>query len=159
MPEINLRQADVPSGCRYMLPERGTAPGIAWQRDGKRVYAIPGVPAEMREMMQGTILPELSEASGASALVSRVIRATGIAESKVAELLDDLFRGSTNPTVAYLASSGEVKVRLTAKAASRGTDQATRGGVQRPSESSAPNDLCNMPDLDLNSLLNSRPAR
>ena len=120
MPEINLRQADVPSGCRYMLPERGTAPGIAWQRDGKRVYAIPGVPAEMREMMQGTILPELSEASGASALVSRVIRATGIAESKVAELLDDLFRGSTNPTVAYLASSGEVKVRLTAKAASRG---------------------------------------
>ena len=113
MPEINLRQADVPSGCRYMLPERGTAPGIAWQRDGKRVYAIPGVPAEMREMMQGTILPELSEASGASALVSRVIRATGIAESKVAELLDDLFRGSTNPTVAYLASSGEVKVRLT----------------------------------------------
>jgi nicotinamide-nucleotide amidase len=120
MPEINLRQADVPAGCRYILPERGTAPGIAWERGGKRVYAIPGVPAEMREMMHGTILPELSQASGPSALVSRVIRATGIAESKVAELLDDLFRGSANPTVAYLASSGEVKVRLTAKASTRG---------------------------------------
>jgi nicotinamide-nucleotide amidase len=50
--------------------------------------------------------------------VSRVIRATGVAESKVAELLDDL-SGSSNPTLAYLASSGEVKVRLTAKAPSR----------------------------------------
>jgi len=70
--------------------------------------------------MRGTILPELAQEAGPSALVSRVIRATGIAESKVAELLDDLFRGSANPTVAYLASSGEVKVRLTAKAASRG---------------------------------------
>jgi len=119
MPEINLLQADVPAGCRYIVPERGTAPGLAWEHGGKRIYAVPGVPAEMREMMQGTILPELSEAAGPSALVSRVVRATGIAESKVAELLDDLFRGSANPTVAYLASSGEVKVRLTAKAPSR----------------------------------------
>jgi competence/damage-inducible protein CinA-like protein len=120
MPQINLLQADVPAGCRYILPVRGTAPGLAWSGGDKRVYVVPGVPAEMREMTEGTILPELSEAAGPSALVSRVIRATGIAESKVAELLDDLFRGSANPTVAYLASSGEVKVRLTAKASSRG---------------------------------------
>jgi nicotinamide-nucleotide amidase len=120
MPEINLVQADVPKGFRYVLPERGTAPALAGQVDGKRLYAVAGVPAEMREMMHGTILPELAEVSGPSALVSRVIRATGIAEAKVAELLDDLFRASTNPTMAYLASSGEVKVRLTAKAPSRG---------------------------------------
>jgi nicotinamide-nucleotide amidase len=119
MPEINLLQADVPAGCRYILPERGTAPGLSWSGGDKSVYVVPGVPAEMREMMEGVILPELSEAAGPSALVSRVIRATGIAESKVAELLDDLFRGSANPTVAYLASSGEVRVRLTAKATSR----------------------------------------
>ena len=119
MPEINLVQADVPAGCRYVLPERGTAPGLVWERDGKRIYAVPGVPAEMREMMQGTILPELSHAAGPSALVSRVIRVTGMAESKVAELLHDL-SASSNPTLAYLASSGEVKVRLTAKAPSRG---------------------------------------
>src|SRR5438876_7641204 len=68
----------------------------------------------MREMMRGTILPELREAAGPAALVSRVLRCTGIAESKVAELLDDLFRASENPTVAFLASSGEVKIRLTA---------------------------------------------
>jgi nicotinamide-nucleotide amidase len=118
MPEINLLQADVPEGSRYILPERGTAPGLVSPAGDGVLYAVPGVPAEMREMMLGTILPELRERAGAAAIVSRVIRSTGIAESKVAELLADLFAESENPTVAYLASSGEVKVRLTAKAAS-----------------------------------------
>ncbi|MEX0833805.1 MAG: competence/damage-inducible protein A [Actinomycetota bacterium] len=116
MPESNLVQANVPETCRYILPDRGTAPGLACEGDGVRVYAVPGVPAEMKEMMEGTILPELREMTGA-AIVSRVIRSTGIAEAKVGELLADLFESSSNPTVAYLASSGEVKVRLTAKAA------------------------------------------
>lgn len=120
MPQINLRQADVPEGGRYMLPDRGTAPGLALTLpEGKRVYAVAGVPAEMREMMSGTILPELAEVGGPAALTSRTIRVTGIAESKVAELLDDLFKATTNPSVAYLASSGEVKVRITAKASRR----------------------------------------
>lgn len=118
MPESNLRQADVPEGCRYIVPERGTAPGlVAETAGGKRVYAVPGVPAEMVEMMEGTILPELASLAGPAAIVSRTLRCTGIGESRVAEILDDLFHGSANPTVAYLASSGEVKVRLTAKAA------------------------------------------
>jgi len=99
MPESNLVQADVPDGCRYMLPDRGTAPGLMCEREGVRVYAVPGVPAEMKEMMQGTILPELREMAGA-AIVSRVVRSTGIAEAKVGELLGDLFESSTNPTVA-----------------------------------------------------------
>jgi competence/damage-inducible protein CinA-like protein len=121
MAEINLVQADVPEGARYILPERGTAPGLVCQTaDGKVVYAVPGVPAEMREMMENTILPELAERGGGGAIVSRILRSTGIAESRVAELLGDLFERSANPTVAYLASSGEVKVRLTAKAATRG---------------------------------------
>lgn len=121
MPTSNLVQADVPAGCRYILPDRGTAPGLACAArasDGRdvRVYAVPGVPAEMREMMSGSILPELRELAGA-VIASRVLRSTGIAEARVGELLQDLFEKSENPTVAYLASSGEVKVRLTAKAA------------------------------------------
>jgi nicotinamide-nucleotide amidase len=119
MPESNLRQADVPKGARAILPERGTAPGLAIEDGPKRLYAVPGVPAEMREMMHGAILPELSRLGGPSALVSRVVRSTGIGESKVAELLGDLFEEGENPTVAFLASAGEVKVRLTAAAQSR----------------------------------------
>jgi nicotinamide-nucleotide amidase len=120
MPEINLVQGDVPEGGRYILPQRGTAPGLVCDSGGKVVYVVPGVPAEMREMMQGTILPELAERGGTAAIVSRVLRCTGIAESRVAELLADLFEANTNPTIAYLASSGEVKVRLTAKAPTQG---------------------------------------
>lgn len=121
MPEANLQQCDVPEGAQYILPERGTAPGlICATGDGQRLYAVPGVPAEMREMMHGTILPELATMAGPAALVSRTIRLTGISEARVAEVLDDLFRASANPSVAYLASSGEVKVRLTAKAPTGG---------------------------------------
>src|SRR6059036_1381899 len=72
----------------------------------------------MVEMMEGTILPELAALAGPSAIVSRTIRCTGVGESRVAEILEDLFDALTNPTVAYLATSGEVTVRLTAKAAS-----------------------------------------
>jgi nicotinamide-nucleotide amidase len=120
MPDANLQQADVPEGARYILPDRGTAPGLICEtEDGTRVYVVPGVPVEMREMMTGTILPELAAAAGPAALVSRILRVTGVAEAQVAEILDDLFRGSTNPSLAYLAGGGEVKIRLTAKAPSR----------------------------------------
>lgn len=124
MPESNLRQALVPAGARYVMPQRGTAPGLVCQVGSRRVYVVPGVPAEMREMMDGAILPELAELAGPATIASRVLKVTGMAESRLAELLDDLFRGSTNPTVAYLAASGEVKVRLTAKAPSRAEAEA-----------------------------------
>ncbi|MEX0754203.1 MAG: competence/damage-inducible protein A [Actinomycetota bacterium] len=116
MPLRNLRQADVPEGTRYLMPTRGTAPGlIADVPSGGTVYLLPGVPSEMREMMDDPILPELASATG-SVIVSRIVRCAGIGESSVAEQLADLFDVSENPTVAYLASLGEVKVRLTAKA-------------------------------------------
>jgi competence/damage-inducible protein CinA-like protein len=125
MPESNLRQADVPEGVRYILPGRGTAPGlVADLPPGATVYAMPGVPGEMVEMMEGTVLPELAALSGPAALVSRVLRCTGIGESRVAELLDDLFVSSANPSVAFLAAGGEVKVRLSAKAATRDAAEA-----------------------------------
>jgi len=115
MPESNLVQADVPEGGRSITPERGTAPGLVVSIGRATVYAIPGVPPEMREMMEGTILPELSTLAGPASLVSRTLRVYGLAESRISELLDDLFHASSNPTVAYLAGGGEVHVRLTAK--------------------------------------------
>jgi nicotinamide-nucleotide amidase len=117
MPESNLRQADVPAGVRTIEPSLGTAPGLVVDLpSGARVYAVPGVPAEMVEMMEGTILPEL-EARETAVVRSKVLRCAGIGESALAERVDDLFTGSANPTIAFLASSGEVKVRITAKAA------------------------------------------
>jgi nicotinamide-nucleotide amidase len=118
MPESNLRQAQVPDGARWITPDRGTAPGLVVDVEGTRLYAVPGVPDEMREMVTGTIEPELRALVGGEAIVSQVLRVAGMGESAVAETLSDLFVGSVNPTIAYLASMGEVKVRLTAKAPS-----------------------------------------
>jgi competence/damage-inducible protein CinA-like protein len=115
MPSSNLAQAGVPEGGRSITPERGTAPGLVVTIGGATVYAIPGVPSEMREMMEGTILPELSVLAGPASLASRTLRVYGLAESRISELLDELFHASSNPTVAYLAGGGEVHVRLTAK--------------------------------------------
>ena len=103
MPASNLAQAEVPEGGRYIAPERGTAPGLVVSVGGVTVYALPGVPSEMREMMDGTVLPELSALVGSVSLVSRTLRCYGLAESRISELLDDLFHASSNPTVAYLA--------------------------------------------------------
>jgi competence/damage-inducible protein CinA-like protein len=118
MPESNLRQADVPEGVRFITPSRGTAPGLVSEPSGSaRIYAVPGVPEEMIEMMEETVVPELQSLAGASVIRSRVLRSAGIGESALAELVKDLFEGSRDPTIAFLASSGEVKVRITAKAA------------------------------------------
>src|SRR5947199_9837115 len=98
MPEINLRQADVPEGARYILPDRGTAPGLVYEtNDGRRVYAVPGVPAARRETLRGTILPQLAGPAGPAAPVSRTGRAAGIAEPKVAGVLDGLCPAVRDP--------------------------------------------------------------
>jgi nicotinamide-nucleotide amidase len=124
MPPSNLRQADVPEGARYIVPERGTAPGLVATIDGATVYAMAGVPTEMEEIMERVVLPELASRTGGEVIASSVLRITGMGESAVAEVLEDLFEASENPTVAYLASMGEVKVRLTAKATSEGHARA-----------------------------------
>jgi nicotinamide-nucleotide amidase len=125
MPETNLQQADVPEGGRYVLSERGTAPGLAVDAPGgKRVYLMAGVPSEMREMMDRLVVPELRELAGPAVIVSRVLKVAGVSESLIAQMLDDVFHGSTNPSLAYLAGGGEVKVRVTAKASTAAQAQA-----------------------------------
>ena len=124
MPESNLRQAYVPEGATWIVPDRGTAPGLALRLDGTRQYAVPGVPDEMQEMIAGTIVPALRELAGGDVIASRILRCAGMGESAVAERLADLFTSSTNPTIAYLASMGEVKVRITAKAPSTAEAEA-----------------------------------
>ena len=120
MPATNYKQASFPAGA-VMIPNRkGTAPGLDLDVDGKRIFSMPGVPAEMSVMLAGHVIPALIALDGGEAAVlkSRLLRSYGMSESQVAELLDDLFDEGTNPTMAFLASAGEIKVRLTAKAAS-----------------------------------------
>lgn len=119
-PESNLRQAYRPEGADIVPNAKGSAPGFLIEVDGCWIAALPGVPAEMLPMLDDHVLPFLSrrEGSDEGVVVSRLVRSWGMSEAAVGELFDDLFEGSVNPTVAFLASSGEIKVRLTARAAS-----------------------------------------
>lgn len=116
MPESNLKQAEYPEGATLLRNRKGTAPGIQLNVDGKWLFAVPGVPAELVPMLDEQILPLLQKESGIGVVVSRVIRTYGESESRVGELLADIYDTATNPTVAFLASAAEIKVRLTAKA-------------------------------------------
>ncbi|WP_040493507.1 competence/damage-inducible protein A [Ilumatobacter nonamiensis] len=125
MSENNLRQAMVPVGATVIEQTRGTAPGLICPIDGstgKVVYAVPGVPHEMRDMIHRAILPDLRRRSGVDGvIVSRVLRTWGESESGLNERLDDLIdelEGPDTPTLAFLASGWEgLKVRLTTRAA------------------------------------------
>ncbi|MEX2251570.1 MAG: competence/damage-inducible protein A [Acidimicrobiia bacterium] len=117
MPPSNLRQAYHPAGAELLPNPRGTAPGLALNYAGKWIFCVPGVPAEMEHLMMVEVVPRLIAQSGQEeVIVSRVIRTWGRPESEVAEMLDDLYTGSTNPSIAFLASASEIKVRITAKA-------------------------------------------
>ncbi|MBK5228992.1 MAG: competence/damage-inducible protein A [Actinobacteria bacterium] len=115
MPEDNLKQADLPEGAEPIAPE-GTAPGLIVRTEGKVLFCVPGVPWEMQAMMEKTVLPELRSMGGAAVLATREILVVGLGESHTHQAIADLVAAQSNPTIAYLASAGLVKVRLTAKA-------------------------------------------
>lgn len=121
----NGRQADVPAGATVIQQRLGTAPGLICPVGQKVVYAVPGVPYEMQEMLERAVLPDLRARAGGSAVIaSRTVRTWGLAESTLAELLDPRIKeldagGEGVPTIAFLASGIEgIKVRLTVKAPS-----------------------------------------
>lgn len=121
MADSNLLQADVPVGARAMDTQPGTAPGLICPVGDKVIYAVPGVPYEMQEMVDAEIIPDLQERMGERAvIVSRVLRTWGLAESSLAELVAPRLAAldeADNPTIAFLASGIEgIKIRLTAKA-------------------------------------------
>ncbi|MDQ3766799.1 MAG: competence/damage-inducible protein A [Actinomycetota bacterium] len=123
MPESNLRQADLPAGARAIAPE-GTAPGFTIEASTGVIFALPGVPWEMKAMLEKAVLPELTVRSGAAAIVSRQILVLGLGESLTHEKIVDLVEAQTNPTIAYLAGKGQVRVRVTAKGGSRANAEA-----------------------------------
>jgi nicotinamide-nucleotide amidase len=118
MPATNLRQADYPAGAELIGNPKGTAPGLRIRLGSCWVFAVPGVPQEMLPMVEDSVIPFLVQQSGGAgaAIESVVLRTYGESESRIAEILGDLFEASDNPTMAFLASAAEIKVRLTARA-------------------------------------------
>jgi nicotinamide-nucleotide amidase len=129
MPENNLRQADIPDGGEAVPNPIGTAPGLRCPVGDKVVYAVPGVPYEMQEMITTHVLPDLLARSGeASTIVSRALKTWGTSESALAEMVAgrlDALDAAGNPTIAFLARGIEgLVVRITAKGANEGAARA-----------------------------------
>jgi nicotinamide-nucleotide amidase len=131
MPQNNLRQADIPEGGEAIPNPIGTAPGLRCELEGgKIVYAVPGVPYEMKQMVADHVVPDLLRRSGeAAAIVSLSLKTWGTSESALAEMvahrLEALDAQGGNPTIAFLARGIEgLVVRVTAKAATEAEARA-----------------------------------
>ncbi len=119
MAEINMKQTMIPRGGTILLNDRGTAPGIMLEQQGKIIILLPGPPREMLPMLKAQVIPllreKLLEKGSLAVLRSKVLRVIGLGESAMAEMIRPLLEEQTNPTIAPLAKGWEVHLRLTAR--------------------------------------------
>jgi nicotinamide-nucleotide amidase len=118
MAESNRKQAYIPEGAIPIENPKGTAPGfIAETLDGA-IISIPGVPFEMEYLMTNTVIPYLRKRFDIrhQVIQFKVLRACGLGESAIGLQIKDLMKGNRNPSVGTLASMGDIKIRITAKA-------------------------------------------
>ena len=113
--ENNWKQALVPEGARVVDNDNGTAPGLILEENGKIAILLPGPPNEMKPMFNQDIFPYLHQKQPET-IVSEMIKICGIGESKAETMIADLIAAQTNPTIATYAKTGEVHLRVTAKA-------------------------------------------
>lgn len=120
MNERNIRQADVPENCEIIQNEIGTAPGMWFEQEEKIIISMPGVPFEMKRMMEKSIIPELEKRRDSSHIIHKVVLTQGWPESMLAEHLEQWEGQLPNAiSLAYLPSPGIIKLRLTAKGENR----------------------------------------
>jgi nicotinamide-nucleotide amidase len=122
LPATNVSQAMVPEGARTLPNSRGTAPGLAMEAEGSLIVLLPGVPRELRAIFAEGVEPLLRERFGDRLVPVRLryIHTTGIAESRLAELVADHLPEDTGPvSLAFLPDLRGVELRLTARGVSR----------------------------------------
>jgi nicotinamide-nucleotide amidase len=122
----NRKQAELPRASRPLPNPNGTAPGfIAFDRAGRFVACMPGVPREMKPMLSDHVLPFLRERlGGGEAIYTRVLHTIGLGESEIDHRIADLFRASENPKIAVLAHDFRADVKVMAKSPSREAAEA-----------------------------------
>ena len=110
----NRSQAQVPRGATVLRNRWGTAPGLWLDGDPGLTIMLPGVPQEMRMLLQHEVVPRLAARASGSVIRSRTVRTTGIPESSLAERVGEIEREISPLTLAYLPGIEGVDLRLTA---------------------------------------------
>ncbi|MDO5350178.1 MAG: competence/damage-inducible protein A [Lachnospiraceae bacterium] len=113
----NWKQAMVPDGAKVLDNDNGTAPGLILEKYGKSAILLPGPPNELIPMFMNQVYPYLQNLQP-EIIRSQMVKICGVGESRVEDMLLDLIDKQTNPTIATYAKTGEVHLRVTAKAAS-----------------------------------------
>ena len=124
MPKINQNQALIPQGAKALSNLWGVAPGIFIEDDKTLFFAVPGVPAEMRWMVENEILPVLRERKPQHFILHLKLRTTGISESAMYEKIEKLIDPKEDVKVAFLPGYLGVDVRLTAQSGEERQAQA-----------------------------------
>jgi nicotinamide-nucleotide amidase len=140
MPESNRRQAMFPAGSQPIPNPDGTAPGIdlslsaaaGWGRgQGSRVFALPGVPSEMRRMWRETVAPQLEAVAGSRRVLRhRRLKCFGAGESAIESMLPGLIERGRDPTVGITAHEATITLRISAWADDEAGCQAKIGGTE-----------------------------
>ena len=118
MVESNRKQAYIPEGAIPIENPKGTAPGFIVEYSTGSIISIPGVPVEMEYLMENAVIPYLRKRFDLQRQIIRyrVLRACGLGESAIGQQIKDLMKESKNPAVGTLASIGDIRIRITAKA-------------------------------------------
>jgi nicotinamide-nucleotide amidase len=117
--KINEDQALVPRSCTVIQNHNGTAPGFLFEKDGRSLIAMPGVPFEMKAMVVNDILPRFASQTSGRVIRHRTLKTTGIGESFLAEKIGDvgsLFGPNDGITLAFLPGPTGTRLRITVRA-------------------------------------------
>lgn len=115
--ERNLKQAEVPDVCTVFLNKRGSAPGMVFNKEGKVFVSMPGVPHEMKGLMEDDVIPMLLQQFKFPTIIHKTLLTAGVGESFLAELIIDFEEAlPKHIKLAYLPNYGMVRLRLSATA-------------------------------------------
>jgi len=112
----NEIQAFLPAGAKALPNNRGTAPGIRAESDGKLFFAMPGVPPEMKQMFAESVVPELRRLAGGQAVAIRKLRCFGMGESTIAQKLGSIMERGRNPLINCTTHYGVITLHVVATA-------------------------------------------
>ena len=113
MPKINQNQALIPQGAKSLANRWGMAPGIFIEEGNSLFFALPGVPLEMKWMLENEVLPILKPKKSEGFVIHRKLRTTGIPESAIYEKIEELIDPKCDVKIAFLPSYLGVDIRLT----------------------------------------------
>jgi nicotinamide-nucleotide amidase len=130
MPPSNLRQAQVIEGTVEVIEGKGTAPGLGLKEGDTRIYLLPGVPGEMRDMMERHILRSLGEEGGGGKRPLRSIRLFGCTEAAAGEIVESLLPGDGSIKASYLAEQGEIAVTVWGTGEGAGVEESLEALVK-----------------------------